>query len=263
MNDCFFCGPTKNPLTEEHVWPQWVSRLLLGKYESTHFINIRSTEKKTTGYRKSRLIDVSTKTVCDKCNNVWLSQFENTEIKPIASPLIRGEDSVVLSPNDQWKLAAWAYKMAILLEVSIPPGERPPLFFYPEDRRQFRDTTTADEHVRIFVSKYQYGQRPGHAQLREHNFTERENKNRSFDLRVSTMTAGQLGMQVIAVRSVLSAELVYASEIEFNLLGKAKNAIVRVWPPNSEAVRWPPRATMTQQDIEDWTEMWSKPEQPG
>lgn len=42
MNECFFCGPTENPLTEEHVWPQWVSRLLFGKYDSNHFVNIRS-----------------------------------------------------------------------------------------------------------------------------------------------------------------------------------------------------------------------------
>src|SRR5438034_10949969 len=83
MNDCFFCGPTENPLTEEHVWPQWVSRLLFGKYNSNHFVNIRSTGDNTTGLWKSRNIDVTTKTVCDKCNNVWLSSFETTEIKPI------------------------------------------------------------------------------------------------------------------------------------------------------------------------------------
>src|SRR5207253_432204 len=83
MNDCFFCSATENPLTEEHVWPQWVSRLLFGKYNSNHFVNIRSTGDNTTGLWKSRNIDVTTKTVCDKCNNVWLSSFENTEIKPI------------------------------------------------------------------------------------------------------------------------------------------------------------------------------------
>jgi hypothetical protein len=38
MNNCFFCGPTDNPLTEEHVWPKWVSKLLKGKYGSDHFV---------------------------------------------------------------------------------------------------------------------------------------------------------------------------------------------------------------------------------
>jgi hypothetical protein len=72
------------------------------------------------------------------------------------------------------------------------------------------------------------------------------------------MTAGALGMQVMAVRSAESGELVYASEIEFEFLGKAREAIVPIWPPASGAVRWPPTQAMTQQDIEDWTDMWQK-----
>src|SRR5438067_8207286 len=174
MNDCFFCGPTENPLTEEHVWPQWVSRLLFGKYNSNYFVNIRSTGDNTTGLWKSRNIDVTTKTVCDKCNNVWLSSFENTEIKPIATPLITGNEDLVLAPSAQWKLSTWAYKMAMLLEVAIPPNERPPLFFTPAERKQFRDTTLAHERVRVFLSKYEFGQHPAHAHLPMHTLTERQ-----------------------------------------------------------------------------------------
>lgn len=258
MNECFFCGPTENPLTEEHVWPLWVSRLLFGKYESSHFINIRSTGDNTTGLWKSRNIQVTTKTVCDKCNNVWLSNFENTEIKPIATSLIIGNDDIVLAPGNQWKLAAWAYKMAMLLEVAVPPAERGPLFFTPSERKQFRDTTLAHERVRVFLSKYKYGQHPAHAYMPRHRLTERAEQRRSFDLKISTMTAGSLGMQVMAVRSAASSELIYASEIEFEFLGKATESIVPIWPPNPDAIRWPPTQTMTQQDIEDWTDMWQK-----
>jgi hypothetical protein len=256
MNDCFFCGPTLNPLTEEHVWPQWVSRLLFGKYDSTHFVNVRSTGDNTTGLWKSRNIEVTTKTVCDKCNNVWLSRFENNEIKPIATPLIVDSSDVLLTPSDQWKLAAWAYKIAMLLEVAIPADERAPLFFAPSERKQFRETTLAHERVRVFLSKYEYGRHPAHAHLPRHTLTEREKARRSFDLKISTMTAGSLGMQVMAVRSTTSGALVYASELEFEFLGKAQEAIVPIWPPAPNAVRWPPNETMTQQDIEDWTDMW-------
>lgn len=256
MNDCFFCGPTDNPLTEEHVWPQWISRLLFGKYDSTHFVNIRSTGDNTTGLWKSRNIEVTTKTVCDKCNNVWLSNFENNEIKPIATPLIVDGTNVLLTPIDQWKLAAWAYKMALLVEIAIPPKERAPLFFTPLERKHFRETTLAHERVRVFLSKYEYGQHPAHAHLPRHLLTAREERRRSFDLKISTMTAGSLGMQVMAVRSTATDELVYASEIEFEFLGKAKEAIIPIWPPTSNAVRWPPAESMTPQDVEDWTDMW-------
>ena len=257
MNQCFFCGPTDNPLTEEHVWPQWVSRLLFGEYGSNRFVHVRSTGGNTTGLWESRNIDVTTDVVCDKCNNVWLSQFENDDIKPLATPLILGSHDVLLPPVAQWKVAAWAYKMAMLLEVSNP--DRPRRFFTAADRKHFRDTTLANEHVRVFLSKYRYGQHPAHAHLPVHNFTEREGDRRSFDLKISTMTAGALGMQVLAVRSASSGELVYASEVEFEFLGKARDAIVRIWPPSSDAVRWPPVQTMTPQDVEDWTDMWANP----
>lgn len=258
MNECFFCGPTENPLTEEHVWPQWISRLLFGRYDSNHFVNIRSTGDNTTGVWKSRNIQVTTKTVCDKCNNVWLGNFENNEIKPIATPLITDIANVVLPPSEQWKLAAWAYKMAMLLEVAIPPAERPPLFFTPSERKQFRETTLAHERVGVFLSKYDHGQHPAHAHLSLHTLTQREGERKSFELKISTMTAGSLGMQVMAVRSAASGELVYASEVEFEFLGKAREAIVPIWPPASGAVRWPPVQAMTQQDVEDWTDMWQK-----
>jgi hypothetical protein len=256
MNSCFFCGPTENLLTKEHVWPRWVSRALAGKYDSSHFVNVRSTGDNTTGVWKSRDIEVTTKAVCSECNNKWLSRFENSKIKPLASPLLRGDDNLVLAPREQWKLAAWAYKMAMLLEIAVPLDERQPLFFTPTERKQFRDTTLAHERVRVFLAKYDYGQHPAHAQLACHTLTERGGPRRSFDLKISTITAGALGMQVMAVRSVESGELVYASEIEFEFLGKAKQSIVRIWPPNSDAIRWPPDQTMSQRDIEDWTEMW-------
>ena len=149
--------------------------------------------------------------------------------------------------------------MAMLLEVVPPPTERPPSFFTLSERKQFRDTTLAHERVRVFISKYKYGQHPAHAKLPRHTLTERAEQRRSFDLKISTMTAGSLGMQVMAVRSTQSAQLVYASEIEFEFLGKATQSIVPIWPPNSDAVRWPPAQTMTQQDIEDWTDMRQNP----
>ena len=234
-----------------------MSRLLFGQYNSNHFVHVRSTGDNTTGLWKSRNLDVTTDTVCDKCNNVWLSNFESNEIKPLATPLILGNDDVLLPPAAQWKLAAWAYKMAMLLEVANPDDPR--RFFAAADRKQFRDTTLAHERVRVFLSNYEYGQHPAHAHVPVHNLTEREGDRRSFDLKISTMTAGALGMQVMAVRSISSGELVYASKIESEFLGKAKDAVVRIWPPSSDAVRWPPVETMAQQDVEDWTDMWSNP----
>lgn len=259
MNHCFFCRPTDRPLTEEHVWPLWVSELLRGKFDSDHFIHVRSTGDSTTGLWKSPNLKVTTKSLCDKCNNVWLGTFEDKVIKPIATSLIVGDNSFI-KPADQWNLAAWAYKMAMLLEIAMPPEERHSEFYTAAERRQFRDTTLPNEHVRVFLAQYKYGQHPTHAHQHLHTLTRRDDQF-SLQLKICTITAGCLGMQVIATRAVTTGELVYASsELEIELLGKAKEAIVPIWPPTSLGVQWPPPSTMTQEDIEEWTMMWQKAE---
>ena len=97
---------------------------------------------------------MTTETVCDKCNNNWLSAFENDDIRPIATPLIVGERVDIIKPDDQWKLAAWAYKMALLLEVAMPPKERSPEFYTAGERLQFHQTTLPNEHIRVFIANY-------------------------------------------------------------------------------------------------------------
>ncbi len=107
-------------------------------------------------------------------------------------------------------------------------------------------------------SKYDNGQTPAHAHQQLPLMTRRDD-GFATRLKICTITAGAFGMQVVAVRSVASEALVYASsEMECELQGKAKTAIMPIWPPTNEGLRWPPVDTMTQQDVEDWTEMWSK-----
>ena len=171
MNECFFCGPTDNPLSDQHVWPKWVSRLLLGRYNSDHFRHLRAAGDNTIANWRSRYLDVTTATVCSDCNNKWLSIFENDQIRPLASPSIVGGDAVALTPESQSLLAAWAYKMAMLVEVANP--DKPVEFFTPAERLLFRQTTSAHPLVRVFLSRYDFGQRPAHALTPRHTFTEK------------------------------------------------------------------------------------------
>jgi hypothetical protein len=86
---------------------------------------VRSEGDNTTGLWKSRNLQITTDTVCDQCNNVWLSNFENNAVKPLATPLIQGSEDVITMPADQWTLAAWAFKMALLLEIAAKKNPQP------------------------------------------------------------------------------------------------------------------------------------------
>ena len=258
---CFFCGQADWPLTEEHVWPKWASRSLFGRYNSGYFRHLRASGGNTTANWTSRYLDVTTRTVCSDCNSQWLSNFEN-RIKSLALPLIVGEGvvSLALGPESQGQLAAWAYKMAMLVEVSNPDTSTE--FFTPADRLRFRQTTSAPRFVRVFLGRYDFGHRPAHATTPRHTLTARADAKRKFYLKISTITVGYLAMQVMSVRSVESKELVPASEIEFEFDGLAREAVIPIWPPGPGHVAWPPVHTMSHQDIEDLTSMWIKAANP-
>jgi hypothetical protein len=253
---CIFCGPTESPLTEEHIWPKWVSEILRRSRYVDHFRHLHTAGPSTAANWKARYLDLTIETVCDQCNNRWLSAFENDEVKPMASPMIVGDSRIELSSANQRTLAAWAYKMALLIDVKCPKHETQQPFFTAADRLQFRRTTMAHPFVRVFLARYDFGQHPAHATNPCHTFTERFGQQRSFSLSISTLTAGSLALQVMAVRPVNSDMLVPASEMAFEFTGTAADAIIPIWPVTETSVNWPPALTMSVAELEDWTGMW-------
>ena len=144
--------------------------------------------------------------------------------------------------------------MALLLEIAAKENPQP--FFTAAERKQFRETLIPGEKVRVFLAKYEYGQHSAHAAIPLHTLTPRDDQQ-PFHLKLSTITAGCLAMQVMSVRSRTQGELVYASnEMEFVFEGKGLDAILPIWPPTGHGVRWPPKETSTQEDLEEWTNMW-------
>ena len=246
---CFFCGQTRR-LTNEHVWPQWISGLLCGPSDNyMHYTRrVTATGDATTPTRPSRHLNVTTKTVCRDCNSGWLSDFEN-RFKPLATPLIVGERTVALalSPESRALLAAWAYKMAMLLDVAHPSRSRE--FYTPSDRLLFRRTSLAHGFVHVFLGRYAFGDRPALARKL------RDTPARRAYSELATMTAGHLAMQVLSVRSVASNELVPAGTRGLDLFDRARGTILPIWPPVSGYLEWPPARTMSHQDVEDLAEL--------
>ena len=245
---CVFCGQTSG-LTNEHVWPEWVSKLLCERSSSfaRYSRRVTATDDTTTPTGRSRKLNVTVRAVCRDCNCGWLSDFEN-RVKSLASPLIAGESVApgVLAPESQELLAAWAYKMALLLDVAHPSTSRE--FFIPSDRQRFRRTISAHGFVRVFLGRYEFGDRPALARKLRDTFAQQA----YWEL--ATMTAGHLAMQVLSVRSVPSNELVPAGKLGLEFSRLAREALIPIWPPFPGPVVWPPAHTMSHQDIVDLAE---------
>jgi len=111
---CAFCG-SREKMTMEHVWPEWITRLL---GQNSFTITAQGQE------RRSRQIDLVAP-VCATCNNRWLSVLEG-DVQPVLAPMIRGEDRS-LDLREQRLLATWAAKTALMLALvqdgsGIPEG---------------------------------------------------------------------------------------------------------------------------------------------
>jgi hypothetical protein len=109
---CIFCGEggiRGNPMTEEHVWPEWMHVYLPkmpGRQTLAGRHRIRLGE--TIVERKARVGYVFTrrfKLVCKRCNTTWMSGIEDAT-KPILIPLLQGLPFTLLHKH-RVTLATW------------------------------------------------------------------------------------------------------------------------------------------------------------
>jgi len=137
---CPFCGSAER-VTEEHVWPKWVTRVL--RDVSTEPFKI------TTGgrTRSAQMLNV-TAPICRECNTRWLSTLEN-DVRPILAPMIVGQPQRLMAA-EQEKLAAWAAKTALMIDLAHRGQSIIPEGFY----RDLRLRRSALPSHTVIISNY-------------------------------------------------------------------------------------------------------------
>lgn len=112
---CAFCSG--RPLTREHVWPDWVRRLVADApampYRRRMEFESRTLEEREFLLRPFAL---TVKAVCGVCNNGWMSRLEEAA-KPLLMPGLHGRGKR-LSPGGQQVLATWAFKSALVFGLT-------------------------------------------------------------------------------------------------------------------------------------------------
>jgi hypothetical protein len=109
---CIFCGEGGthgNPMTQEHLWPEWMHEYL----PNVPGAHTQAGRRDFTGgrliaahkIRQGHVFVRAFRVVCKRCNTGWMSGIE-TAAKPILIPLLRGQ-RIKLLRNDKRALAAW------------------------------------------------------------------------------------------------------------------------------------------------------------
>lgn len=105
---CAFCGSVE-PLTREHIFGKWVSKIGLDLSPVPHRAGPLNGLPRDIGLQPPYRQTV--KDSCSSCNNGWMSQLEVTAQR-VLTPLILGKP-VVIAPQDQALITMWAQKTAL------------------------------------------------------------------------------------------------------------------------------------------------------
>jgi hypothetical protein len=92
------------------------------------------------------------KVVCQDCNNIWISALE-TEVKPILTPLIRGE-AIILNAAARQTLSEWDCDERLVAEHNAHSGSPADPIFDQNARNEFRLNRTIPQGFRIWIGTH-------------------------------------------------------------------------------------------------------------
>lgn len=140
---CLFCD--NNAGSKEHLWPRW----LLAHRD---FGPLRhQTQKKEAAIIRPEMTITS---VCQSCNNGWMSTLES-ECIPVIGSMLQGL-SVPLSQEQQELVSVWAQKTAMMMN-SIKGRDAGKRFYTHHECEQLRLKRIIPNETRIWLGHYDAG----------------------------------------------------------------------------------------------------------
>lgn len=146
---CVFCG-AGGKLTEEHVFPQWLRRLVdLQVHERWLSTTEMSTDSRTDPERVAGSVyALRPRIACAPCNNGWMSALEE-RARPLVSPMVEGRGGG-LTAAEVDVVTAWAQKTAMTAQWTLPG-----MITYTQAHRQaFASGPAPLQRTRAWIGRY-------------------------------------------------------------------------------------------------------------
>jgi hypothetical protein len=103
---CVFCGASDQKMSNEHLWPQWIRRLLPPDVQKRVIRYSVDTDAGRIRSFDTRLFELKVKDVCKSCNEGWMSLYES-DVQHFATGMLQG-NARQLHRGGQTAIAAWA-----------------------------------------------------------------------------------------------------------------------------------------------------------
>lgn len=228
---CAFCGEPGS--SKEDVFAKWLTNALGGS--GPHGFNL----SRSKGRSKTNIgfLGVTTRAACRKCNNEWMSQFEQS-VQLYLEPIVRNEPTQLRSKNEQTILARWVYKTALMYDRSNKPTE---WAVAEEHFRYLFQHRQPPPSVTILAGRYvpQPGEEPFAAWAGASWFNAHAASGEEFKGYRVTFSIGHAIFQVFGHVTPDNARLVPQQVLVID--GREfPNALQQLWPLTGKPHDWPP-----------------------
>ena len=247
-NVCIYCGGPAN--SKEHIIASQIVEILAAdprgfrlptNLKMAHSLGgpiIRTKRGKPGGTRSKPTLEFTLQ-VCARCNNTWMNDVDKAAL-PYLAEMIRGRPTT-LGPSAQAKVAAWIAKVAVTSRPAhLPFGSQKtpaPIAKAWTDWLYTHHTPLPDWHV--WLARYD-GSEPVVYQGEDVRVEDPRGAFTPAGMVLAahglyaTLVLGCVGMQVLGIDGPLGLPLE---------LDRGWEHVVRIWPPQSTAVFWPPPQT--------------------
>jgi hypothetical protein len=139
---CVLCGYNDGPLTDEHVWPDWIATALDVRERTGNYYIAGEPGTPPRLSWHGEPFQAVVNVLCWDCNH-HLGEVLESPASVLLKPMIAGKQTQMLRPHHQALLSSWALKTALMMDHFCPnprliPDDEYAMFYKREQPQQGR-----------------------------------------------------------------------------------------------------------------------------
>jgi hypothetical protein len=232
MRKCAFCPTEASKLSGEHLWDDWLNRVVSTKRYKARY----GTLKKETIEWDTNALNHKLPVVCSTCNSTWMSRLGEELKLGFASSILDGSRLSIL-PSGLSLLSAYALLKASVMDYTYCDGEP---FFTRAAREGLRMSRTIPTSAQIWIAEFRG----------EAAFSTRANIRHYENTGPEPVFVGIEWFAFSYVVGFLTLQLLIPRWKDVRRRGPAlptmnpnrrwEEAAIRIWPIGGLPVSWPP-----------------------
>jgi hypothetical protein len=234
---CIFCGRTGADIkvTREHTFSNWINVVLPASVVGPDITYERSIQHRPQAgtvitWPAKVVADHTIRAVCKDCNNGWMKRSEDT-VAPLIEPMIKGQPAQ-LTVDQQLAVATWAAMKTAVFEYVWSVDT----ILTTADREIIRTQDRPPASVQVRLAAIESDGTP----LRARGVGYMDNRT-GEKIICLTLTIGCLAVQVFGGPAAGTHGLQTSSAPRADR--------IRIFPPATNTVRWPPRVALNDQTL--------------